>query len=646
MGFGGIEVPAQVEKARGIAPASGQDVSGLVNAFMNATKRQQQSGMFGGVPLPRDPKWDLDTFGPGYPLVGEPLDPVREDTKQQDPRIYEYPVSWNLWLGKDKHISWDTLKDASETPLFRACIELRKTEISSLDWAIRVSPSAANAVARKTNSYKEDAADQLRQKYQDDIDRLTTFWEYPDRKNGHNFAEWIGMCMEEQLVWDALAVYPRMTYGGDLLDLWVLDGSTILPLLDETGGRPEHPFPAYQQVLYGFPRGEYTAIEVERDGQKTLPGGLLASQLIYRRRVPRTRSPYGYSPTEQALLSGLLYNKRFQWMIAEYTEGSLPAQFMKNDGQSDWTPGQLLEYERQFNDMYGGQTAQRLRFPFLPPGLEPAQAAQVAERYKSEYDLWLTKLVSMHFNTTVSELGFNESGGLGSTGFHEGMEDINFRKARLPDLRWFATFCTEISKAYLNMPAELEFTFMGLDQEDEAAADLLDDNRLRSGRMTLNETRARIDLPPYDFPEADMPMEMTQRGVVFLKDASKQAPAGVIIEPASEEPKIPAPANASGAPGEAGNNKVPANTAKALIEGAAAMEVLAYRKWAVKHPDPARPFYFENLTPDLAKQLGVSGLLDDPHADFSKAGGAAPKASSSGPAGLVTSSSSPYTERP
>src|SRR5260221_8212598 len=100
-----------------------------------------------------------------------------------------------------------------------------------------------------------------------------------------------------------------MTYGGDPLDLWVLDGSTIKPLLDESGGRPEAPAPAYQQILYGFPRGEYTPQTFARDdGTKVTPGAIQAGQLIYRRRVERTWTPYGFSSTEQALMDGLLYN--------------------------------------------------------------------------------------------------------------------------------------------------------------------------------------------------------------------------------------------------------------------------------------------------------------------------------------------------
>ena len=41
--------------------------------------------------------------------------------------------------------------------------------------------------------------------------------------------------------------------SGDLYGLQILDGSTIKPLIDDRGMRPMTPYPAYQQILYGFP---------------------------------------------------------------------------------------------------------------------------------------------------------------------------------------------------------------------------------------------------------------------------------------------------------------------------------------------------------------------------------------------------------
>ena len=620
MAFGGIE---PVSKA--VAPVT-RDMREIVTAMQGVLERNRREQQFGTQPYPRPEAWVQNQFGPGSPFAPEGLDPARTDTGQPDPRLWQYPVAWNIQFGKDRHVSWETLKQASEAPLFRACIELRKTEISTMDWSVRVSPKAAAKIANRSGQFQESVARELRDQYQDEIDRITDFWEVPDRKNGRNFNEWIALAMDEQLVWDALAIYPHMTYGGDLVGLWVLDGSTIMPLFDETGGRPMPPFPAYQQVMYGFPRGEFTAQVVEQDGQQIVPGGMLSSQLLYRRRVPRTYSPYGFSPTEQALLDGLLYNKRFQWMLAEYTEGSMPSQFMESDGMLDWTPTQVQDYERWLNDTMTGNTAERMRVRFLPPGLKPSTLAHPGERYRPDYDLHLVKLVAMHFGTTASELGFNDSGGLGSTGYHEGQEDINFRKGRLPDLRWFADLITEISRTHLKMPPELEFTFLGLDEEDEAAADAIDQNRVASGRMTLNQAVARIGLPALNFKEADMPMVQTARGVVFLEGSSEIATTGVMIYPASESNEIEGGISSSQGKTSPTQRRPIASAGGKPATQDVVDEITAFKRWSERSALHDRVFTFEHLTEDLAKDLAPDlFLVGNSRVQLAKASDAAPK---------------------
>jgi hypothetical protein len=432
-----------------------------------------------------------------------------------------------------------------------------------------------------------------------------------------------------------------------MIYLCIIAVTRIWPIFDNTGGRPVAPAPAFQQVMYGFPRGEFTAQTIDQDGKKVVPGGMTAGQLVYKRRVPRTYSPYGFSPTEQALLDGLLYNKRFQWMLAEYTEGSMPAQFMESDGQLDWTPTQVQEYEHWFNDRFGGNTSERMRFPFLPPGLKAAAMTQPGERYRPDFDLHLVKLVAMHYMVTVAELGFTESGGLGSSGYHEGQEDINFRKGRLPDLRWFSDLVTEISRSYLKMPPELEFAFLGLDQEDEASADALDQNRTASGRLTLNEARAKQGQPAYGFKEADMPMLQTARGVVFLDGASEVAPPGVMIEPASESNEIEGQLSTSQSKPSSPTARRPINstggkpaTKDVADELAEQMELRAYQRWLSKPGHKQRRFNCEHLTEDTFNQLAPNVNKD--LIEFAKASDAAPKAP--GPDGISILSWSPYTD--
>jgi hypothetical protein len=625
-----LKVPFR--KARGQAPSGAQDANDLVNQLArtgDAIRRRNE--LLANLPL--DPQWQEAVFGPGFPITPDLLD-VPGSQGYAVPRIWQYQPQWNIPGRHDsRHVPFETLKKAGEQPLFRACIEIRKNRLATLDWGFRVSPDYVSRIVRQSGRSQYEVENDLQSQYENEIDRLTSFWEVPDRRNGIEFADWLSQAREEQLVWDALAVYPQKTYGGDTLQLTVIDGSTIKPLLDEQGGRPMPPHPAFQQILYGFPRGDFTADTVDAGGQLVVPGAYSTSQLVYRRRVVRPWTPYGFSPVEQALLDGMLWDQRFRWIMQEYTEGAQPASWLINKGEVDWDARQLLAYEKFLNDRNAGKTGQRMRNQLLPAGIEPVRSEQNAERYKPDYDLFLIKLQAMHFGVTLPELGFTEPGGLGSQGYHEGEEDIQFRKD-LSDIRWIERFITGISKAHLGMPGPVEFCFLGLDEEDEGDVETVDDSRVRGARMTLNEGRQKIGLPRLDFTEADMPMLMTQRGVVFLNGAASAAPPGVLIEPAELKTGGGDDGGATGAPkAKVQGSPAPARPVKtdsptAAQASAAAKELAQFAKRLEKDPDAAGSFEFRHLDPELVKAAVA-------------AGGAVPKGSF--PAGFTPISSSPYT---
>ncbi|MEU8968159.1 phage portal protein [Streptomyces monashensis] len=565
--------PAQVAALLGSVSVNGQ-VVGTIN------------------PLSRtDP---MVAFGPGVPLIPAPLDPVRQDTGRPEPRLTEYPVSTNIPGINDRLVPWKVLRDAAGVGgLARRCIEIRKAEVSTLDWTIAISQGAAEkAQADSPGLSRSEVEAQLGKRLGPDIARCTMFWQEPNPREGENFSEWVSKLLEEHLVLDALAIYPRRTYGDDLYALEIIDGSTIKVLRDNTGGRPQPPQPAYQQLLWGFPRGEFVA---DTDADGSVLNGYRSDHLIYKRRNVRTFTQYGYSAVEQALEDIDVWLRRRKWIRDEYTEGTVPTGLIRNDGSTGWTAQQILEYERSLNDAYSGQTAERHRLRVLPPGfsLETPQA-DIAEKYRPEYDLYLIKQIASHFDVTIAELGFTEAGGLGSTGWHEGQADVQHRKATLPTLRWLQQLLTSISRKHLDMPAELEFRFLGLEDEDEAAADQVAQNRIQWGRMTLNEDRDRVGQPRYPFPEADMPMVMTTRGVIFLEGAADYATPGVPLAPGS---------------GDTGAQPVPAETASETDSEdddseavnqqqpeAVKAELAAFRRWSKKNPDPRRPFEFQVVT--------------------------------------------------
>jgi hypothetical protein len=601
---------AQVASIANAAAAGGQQVTGVAN------------------PLPRtDPQV---AFGPGVPLFPAAIDPVRPDTGRPEPRFNEYPVTSNLPGVGDRLVPWKVLRDAADAGgLPRRCIEIRKAEVTTLEWAVTISKQAVEAAQDGSSRPRSEVEQELRERLSPEIVRCSRFWEKPDPGQDEDFAEWLSKLLEEHLVLDAVAIYPRLTYGGNLYALEILDGSTIKPLRDHRGGRPAPPNPAFQQILWGFPRGEFVA-DIDTDGN--VIGALPADQLVYKRRNVRAHTPYGYSAVEQALEDVDVWLRRRKWIRDEYTEGTLPVGWVRPGEHTSWTPAQIREYETDLNDTYSGGTAARHRLRVLPPGFDLNETAgDVAERYKPEYDLFLVKQIAAHFDVTIAELGFTEQGGLGSTGWHEGQADVQQRKGTLPTLRWLEQLLTSISRKHLGMPDELEFTFLGLEEEDAAAADEIAAARVGDGRMTYNEDRDRMGMPRYDFPEADMPMVKTSRGLVFLAGASELAPAGEMVGPVQgplqsdmdADGVLDAPhgpdTDVSGAPGK--NNDQGDDQDGGDRADAVKAELAAYRRWARKNPNPARPFTFNTVTKADAPDLNPQAVV------FAEPGGdAGPKA--------------------
>lgn len=627
------------KRSKALLPASlaTQNTAGAIRDLTSEIAALRARGDLGADPifdpLPRPANWATLPFGPGLPLVPAALDPVRPDSGRPEPRTYEYPVSWNLTGSSNRLTSWRLLRDAADKiSLFRRCIEIRKDHMIGLDWDVVISQNAIEGAAQREGRKvgRADLEQKLRDTLSPEIDRAVMFLETPDRGNGYQFDQWLSMFLEEVFVVDALSIYPRRTFGGDLFSLEVLDGTTIKPLVNDRGGRPLPPYPAYQQILYGFPRGEFTA-DVLDDGV-TVPDAYASDQLFYSRRVSRVWTPYGYSAVEQALDDGDVWMRRHGWMRSEYTEGTSAAGVYTIDADSStaqWQPSQVLQYEREYNAALRGSTYERHAVRILPPGMKKVDGSTgsdaLAEKYKPDYDLHLLKLVAMHFDTTLPELGFTESKGLGSEGYHEGQENVQNRKRR-PIIQYVEAVITRLMRTHAGMPRELEFKFLGLDDENDPGADDVEDKRQRSAVKTLNERRDDLGLPRYTFPEADMPMVITGQGLVFVEGALEAAQAGAELIP-DRAPKGSAPGGvppetapgaeqggqpASGAPALPSGKATPGNN------GAKAAELDAYRRWRTKRAGRSkRPFVFEhNTRADLAlEDLGTDYVFKGGDAD-------------------------------
>jgi hypothetical protein len=435
-----------------------------------------------------------------------------------------------------------------------------------------------------------------REKYTDEINRLRTFWENPDRSNGLTFSDWLMTALEEILVIDAWAVWPQRSVGGDLYGLQILDGSTIKPLLDDRGMRPMAPNAAFQQILYGFPRAEFTA----NDDDPTADGEFTSDDLQYMIRNRRTTSAYGFSPTERALPLADIYLRRQQWIRAEYTDGVLPELMFTTDENWGTNPDLLRAYENIFNDDLAGQTQQRKRLRLLPAGMTPVQFEAYGEKFKDTLDDYLITSICGHYGVQPAEIGFAPKGGLGGAGFEEGRAESAESIGTQPLVNWISKMLTNISYTYLGMPRELEFKLMTskrLDNESNARKNQIE---ITSGGKTINERRSELGLPLLDTPQADMPILMAGASTFLF------SPDGIIdAATASTAPALSGPNATPTAPvTEVGQKpeKEPTVVEEEAIDNETKDEVKAFMKWANKGKR-ARLFEFKSLDPIVADAL-------------------------------------------
>jgi len=508
------KVASEIEKA----PRLPAGAVAMTEADMRQAGLVAQQTYGNSNPLPRAPFSATVPFGPGMPITPGAINPVREDGRP-DPRRYEYQVAQNINVTETRFIPFKTLRaSADQIDILRRCIEVIKSKVISLEFDIVLGQDASEKIIADSGKDHIRAMAEARKKFTEDIDRVRSFWENPDRSNGLTFADWINIALEEILVIDAWAVWPQRTVGGELYGLQILDGGTIKPLLDDRGMRPMPPNVAYQQILYGFPRSEFTA----NDDDPNADGEFTSDDLQYMVRNRRTISVYGFSPVERALPLADIYLRRQQWIRAEYTDGVVPELFFESDINFGSNAQLIRDYENILNDDLAGQTNQRMRARILPAGLKPFQPDGYGEKFKDTLDEFLIASICGHFGVQPTEIGYNPKGGLGGAGFEAGKAANAQAVGVEPLVQWINKMLTNISYTYLGMPRELEFKLLTSRRSDDEANARKSQIEVTSAGKTINERRSELGLPLLDTPQADMPIMVAGAEVLLF------SPDGII----------------------------------------------------------------------------------------------------------------------
>ena len=536
------------------------------------------------TPLPREPFLASVPFAPGNPITPGSINPLNPNTNRPDPRRYEFQVAQNVNVTETRLISFKTLRAAADQiDILRRCIEVLKAKMLGLDWDIVLSEDSGEKIISDIGGNQVRAAEQARAIFNEEINRMKDFWKQPDKQNGLLFSDWLSIALEEILVLDALAVWPQESVGGDLLGLQILDGSTIKPLIDDRGMRPVAPYPAFQQILMGFPRSEFSV----SDEDDKADGEFSSDELAYMIRNRRTMTVYGYSPTERALPLADIYLRRQQWLRAEYTDGVTPELLMKTDANFGNNPDLLRAYENIFNDELAGQTEQRKRVRLLPLGMEPVQFEGYGERFKDTLDEYLVNSICGHFGVLPSEIGFTPKGGLGGAGHQQGQAQSSEVIGAIPLAQWLARMISHLSYVFCGMPRELEFKFMPSGRNDLKSMAEVREIEMRNAGATINEIRSESGKTLFDIPEADMPMVivggtgffLTEDGVKPFADVTEDVQAatvdrtGIVVDTDAQDETV---TNAS--------------TVEDTSAVKAQQEIKLFLKWIKKSPDRAFNF--------------------------------------------------------
>lgn len=559
-------------------------------------------------------------LGPAAPLLPAPIDVVLDETGRALPRKYEYAVAQNLVLTQTE-VPYEVLTSmAEQVDVIRRAIDIRVGDLVKQDWSFTLSESAIAEIMQDQNVSHAKAARIGRDKYGDEINRLTAFWKNPYTQSDRSWSEWLTEALNQVFIYDQLCIYPRYNLGKNLIGLDIINAPTIKLLLDNRGDIPAAPLPAYQQVLWGFPRGEFTAAP-ESDGDfYNTPGKYgeyLTDQMSVYVKNRRTYSPYGLSLVEQCVPAATLYLDRQAWMRAEYQFGSMPTTFMKTNSM-ELTLEKLSAYERILNDRLTGSTAERHRIKVLPDGFDPVAMPSQDERYKSDYDEFIIKRIAAIMGVSPSALGVVARAGLGGgKGQMEGEQQSSELTSTKPMEMYVTDIINSLSRRYLD--ADLNVTFV-LQDSTSTQSELEQSKALQmqlfSGQKTLNDVQGELGQALYEMPEADEPFIVAGNAITFLKGLLNTDASG---ETSGQKETPSDGSTLSETPqGEAGQDEgeESPSASQAPETDLKAQEAKAFAKFAQK--PRAREFEFKFHTPEEAAVLKAQ-ISDTPKGLTTKA---------------------------
>jgi hypothetical protein len=413
-------------------------------------------------------------------------------------RLFDYPVSVNTnqSVRSTESVNFAQLRALAEaSDLVRLAIETRKDQITKINWSI------------KHKDPKKDKEDNP------EAEKIRKFFERPDGVTPWN--TWLRKFIEEVLVTDALTILPRKTLGGEHAGFELLDGTTIKPLVDETGRRPEAPNAAYQQIMKGTVTANYTADE-----------------LIYSPRNPRVHKFYGFSPVEQIIFTVNMAIRRAVNQMEYFTEGNIPEAFATLP--TEWSGTEIAAFQQYWDTTMEGNQNVKRKVKFVPGGTKLEQTK--SDITTDSFDEWLARIICYAFSLPPTQFVKQTTRVTGDV-----LQEAAEREGLAPLMFWVKSVMDNLIQVYFGKD-DLQFVWTEEDAIDPVKMADVIEKYTKNAIMTINEARIKLGLPPVE--DGNELMFVTVAGAVSLKFA--------LLEPAPGATPGQAPT-----PPTAGTHKAP-----------------------------------------------------------------------------------------
>ena len=414
------------------------------------------------------------TFSPGLPPI-----PARE----QAVRLLDFHVGQNTLVRPRvaELLSFWELRRYANVELIRLAIETRKDQIERLDWQIKPK------YQKRSGARGDDAR----------IKTLETFFRKPDGE--HHFSTWLRLLLEDLLVIDAPTLEKRRNYRGCLIGLDVVQGDTIKLLVDETGRRPVAPLPAYQQIIKGV-----------------LWNDLTTTDLLYRPRNPRPGKLYGFSPTEQIVVTINTIIARQTSQLGYFSEGNIPSGIL--NAPDGWGPDAIKTMQDAWDLRTQNDPTNSKKLRWVPK--DTKYQAFKEPPLKDDFDEWLARIVAFAFSLPptpfIKQMNRSTSESDQDRALEEGLEPIKLWAKRLID---------DVIQEEFGF-VDLEFAWNDTPSIDPKVQADVDDKNLRNGSATIDEVRDGRGLEPLPNGQGATPLLYVSAGAVTLEQvlhASEEA---------------------------------------------------------------------------------------------------------------------------